>query len=365
MGGMYVVTVSLCMIVKNEEDVLARCLDSVKDLVDEIIIVDTGSKDRTKEIAHTYTDNVFDFVWIDDFAAARNFAFSKAKCMYCMWLDADDVILLKDQEGFQRLKETLSPETDMVMMKYHTAFDSSGKPTFSYYRERLIANHKGYQWVGAVHEIIPPTGNIYYSDDAAVSHKKLRVQDPDRNLRIFEKLIAQGNVLDARQQFYYARELYYHNQFEKAIQVFNAFLQREDAWVENQIDACTLIFYCRRQMGQKQEALYALFQSFVYDEPRAETCCEIGDYFMECNAYQRAIYWYQTAANTARKDTEGGFIQPDCYDYIPYMQMCVCYDKLGDYDTANYYNEKAGDCKPNDKAYLLNKQYFQKRFEES
>ena len=84
MGGMYVVTVSLCMIVKNEEDVLARCLDSVKDLVDEIIIVDTGSKDRTKEIAHTYTDNVFDFVWIDDFAAARNFAFSKAKCMYCM-----------------------------------------------------------------------------------------------------------------------------------------------------------------------------------------------------------------------------------------------------------------------------------------
>ena len=55
------VTVSLCMIVKNEEDVLARCLDSVKDLVDEIIIVDTGSKDRTQEIAHTHTDNVFDF----------------------------------------------------------------------------------------------------------------------------------------------------------------------------------------------------------------------------------------------------------------------------------------------------------------
>ncbi len=58
--------------------------DSVKDLVDEIIIVDTGSKDRTKEIAHTYTDNVFDFVWIDDFAAARNFAFSKQNvCIVC------------------------------------------------------------------------------------------------------------------------------------------------------------------------------------------------------------------------------------------------------------------------------------------
>ena len=55
------VTVSLCMIVKNEEDVLARCLDSVKDLVDETMIVDIGSKDHTKEIVPTYTDNVFDF----------------------------------------------------------------------------------------------------------------------------------------------------------------------------------------------------------------------------------------------------------------------------------------------------------------
>lgn len=365
MGGMYVVTISLCMIVKNEEEVLARCLDSVKDLADEIIIVDTGSQDRTKEIAYAYTNNVYDFVWTDDFAAARNFAFSKATCMYCMWLDADDVILPKDREGFQRLKEILSPETDMVMMKYNTAFDDNENPTFSYYRERLIANRRGYQWTGAVHETITPRGNIYYSDDAAVSHKKIHVQDPDRNLRIFKKLISEGNILDARQQFYYGRELYYHNQYEKAIKIFEDFLQREDAWAENQIDACKFIFYCNYQMGQKQEALSALFHSFIYDEPRAETCCEIGKYFMEHNAYERAIYWYQLAANAARRDTEGGFIQPDCYDYIPYMQMCVCYDKLGDYETANCYNEKAGNCKPNDRAYLLNKQYFQTRLAET
>ena len=66
------VSVSLCMIVKNEEDVLARCLDSVSQLVDEIVIVDTGSADRTKEIAARYTDLIFDFPWRDDFAAARN-----------------------------------------------------------------------------------------------------------------------------------------------------------------------------------------------------------------------------------------------------------------------------------------------------
>ena len=72
------ITVSLCMIVKNEERILARCLDSIADLMDEIIIVDTGSGDATKKIAANYTDQIYDFTWTGDFAAARNFAFSKA-----------------------------------------------------------------------------------------------------------------------------------------------------------------------------------------------------------------------------------------------------------------------------------------------
>lgn len=65
-------TVSLCMIVKNEEKVLGRCLDSAKEIADEIIIVDTGSTDRTKEIAAEYTEKIYDFEWNDDFSAARN-----------------------------------------------------------------------------------------------------------------------------------------------------------------------------------------------------------------------------------------------------------------------------------------------------
>ncbi len=72
------IEISLCMIVKNEEKVLGRCLDSIADLMDEIIIVDTGSTDRTKEIAKKYTEHIYDFEWIDDFSAARNFSFSKA-----------------------------------------------------------------------------------------------------------------------------------------------------------------------------------------------------------------------------------------------------------------------------------------------
>jgi glycosyltransferase involved in cell wall biosynthesis len=70
---------SLCMIVKNEEKVLRRCLDPVKGIVDEIIIVDTGSTDNTKEIAKDYTDKIFEFKWNNNFSEARNYAASKAR----------------------------------------------------------------------------------------------------------------------------------------------------------------------------------------------------------------------------------------------------------------------------------------------
>ena len=102
------VTISLCMIVKNEEAVLERCLNSVSDLVDEIVIVDTGSEDRTRDIARAFTQKLYELPWNDDFAAARNASFEKAEMEYCMWLDADDVILEKDRQRFREMKEKLS-----------------------------------------------------------------------------------------------------------------------------------------------------------------------------------------------------------------------------------------------------------------
>ena len=126
------------MIVKNEEDVLARCLDCVKKFADEIIIVDTGSADKTKQVAKKYTDKLYDFSWCDDFSKARNFSFSKASMEYCMWLDADDVVEDEDIEKIQKLKKELDKKVSIVMMKYHTAFDEDGNPSFSYYRERMV-----------------------------------------------------------------------------------------------------------------------------------------------------------------------------------------------------------------------------------
>ena len=120
-------TISLCMIVKNEESVLARCLDSIADLMDEIIIVDTGSTDHTKEIAANYTDKIFDFDWKSDFSAARNYSFSKATKDYIYTADADEVLDETNHERFARLKTVMLPEIEIVQMKYitETTFDLS------------------------------------------------------------------------------------------------------------------------------------------------------------------------------------------------------------------------------------------------
>lgn len=351
------ITISLCMIVKNEEDVLARCLDSVQGIVDEIIIVDTGSTDTTKQIAARYTNHVYDFVWIDDFAAARNFSFSKATKEYIFWLDADDVFLEPDRKAFEELKRTLDPSTDLVMMKYHVGFDAQGNPNFTYHRERLLRRAYGYRWVGAIHEVIVPTGNIVYSE-VAVTHRKLHPSDPDRNLRIFEKMIARGEALDPRQQFYYGRELYYHGRYQEAAFCLNAFLDEGKGWVENNISACLDLANCYDGMDQPELALRALSRSFCYDSPRAEICCAIGAHFLARRQYEPAVFWYQMAAAMKPDPNSGGFTSPDCYNFIPYLQLCVCYDRMGDHKTAEKYHRKARRLKPGDPSVRYNDRYF-------
>ena len=129
---------TLCMIVKNEETVLERILKPIADIMDVILIADTGSSDRTKEIAKQYASQVFDFPWCDDFSAARNFLLEKVRTDYWMWLDADDILDEKNLKKLKLLKASLDKKTDVVMMEYAVGFDTDGKATFSYYRERRL-----------------------------------------------------------------------------------------------------------------------------------------------------------------------------------------------------------------------------------
>lgn len=286
-------------------------------------------------------------------------SFSKATKDYIIWLDADDVIDEKNRQALLILKEQLDVLADVVMMKYDVAFDENDVPTFSFYRERIVKREKQFQWVGQIHEVIVPTGNILY-EDIAISHKRATKEDPERNLKIFSKMLSNGKTLEPRQQFYYARELYYNGKYESAIDTFNTFLEEGRGWVENNISACQNLYSCYHAIGEAEMALLSLFKSFSYDLPRAETCCDIAGHFFNLGNYKQAIFWYKLATTLEPNHESGAFYLPDCYGYTPFMQLCVCYDKLGDYKTAAEFNEKAGKIKQQSSAYDFNKKYFNK-----
>ena len=208
------------------------------------------------------------------------------------------------------------------------------------------------------HEAIAPAGQIVYGD-FAVTHRKTRPSDPDRNLRIYQAQLSAGKPLEPRQQFYYGRELYYHQQWEEALAVFEAFLAEGRGWVENCIDACCHCAYCQEKLGRPEAALASLFRTFSYDRPRAEVCCELGRWFLERERHGQAAYWYALALTCPRDDRRGGFVSPDCYGYLPCIQLCVCYDRLGDRERARAFNELAAACKPDDPAAARNRAYFQ------
>lgn len=350
-------TISLCMIVKNEEDQLENCLSSVYDLVDEIIIVDTGSTDRTREIARKYTDKVLDFAWVDDFSKARNFSFEQATKDYILWLDADDILLPEDRKKLKALKQNLDPSVDGVMMKYNTGFDASGNVTFSFYRERLVKRERGFRWVEPVHEYIASNGNIIETDICVTHAKKKHKGSSDRNLKIYERAIAEGRELSPRGLYYYARELKDHGRYEDAIHHYRLFLDSGKGWVEDNISACNDLALCYARVNQPELQQLALLRSFVYDTPRAEACCSLGYFYKSKGDYQRAVYWFKLAA-TAQKPKSWGFFKEDCWGYIPNIELAICYDKLGLFDLAAEHNELAGTFKPNDPSVEHNRRYF-------
>lgn len=155
------ILVSLCMIVKNEEKMLSGCLESAKSFVDETIIVDTGSDDKTVETANKYNAKVFHFQWINDFAAARNEAISHAKGKWILYLDADERIKYPDFEHLRNMIRQMDNSIGGLVcniVSIHTNLTGSSETHKGGY-PRLFRN-LGYpkiKFTGRVHEQITPS----------------------------------------------------------------------------------------------------------------------------------------------------------------------------------------------------------------
>jgi len=278
-----------------------------------------------------------------------------------MWLDADDVLDEENLEKLKSLKETLDPGTDVVMMEYAAGFDQSGRTTFSYFRERIMKTSRNFRWNGAVHETVIPEGNIIYSD-VVIRHRKCGKGDPDRNLRIYEKMLAGGETLEPRHQLYYGRELYYHQRYPETEAVLVEFLKNPSGWLENKIDACFVLGQCYRKMGEKKSALEAFLYSLTMDVPRAEICCEVGKIFLERELPRQAAYWYGQALTVPSDKKKGGFFMAEYHGFVPYMQLCVCYDKMGCPEQAFFFHKKAMELKPEDPGVLYDQKYFREKY---
>jgi tetratricopeptide (TPR) repeat protein len=192
-------SVSLCMIVKNERDHLSRC--SVKPFVDEIIIVDTGSTDETKEIALVFGACVYDYVWSEDFSEARNFALSMAKGDWVLVLDADEVLSAADTEKF---KQTLNsapakPSAFRIQTRNYSNkcntfnfktnqgefFEEQGIGWYPSDKVRLFTNDPRIRFEYPVHELVEPSlkrSNIPVQDCPLVVHHYGTLED-DKTLK--------------------------------------------------------------------------------------------------------------------------------------------------------------------------------------
>jgi tetratricopeptide (TPR) repeat protein len=167
-------TVSLLMIVRNEERNLAECLAPVASLFDEIVIVDTGSVDDTRRIAGRFTPHVFDFPWCDDFSAARNEALRRSNGEWLFWLDADDRLSDGDVAKLRSLLKSLGQQPQAYFMNTacSTQYACEGETLITH--PRLFRRHPELRWRGRVHEQLRPEptqlGYELFFSDVLIRH---------------------------------------------------------------------------------------------------------------------------------------------------------------------------------------------------
>lgn len=290
------VTISLCMIVKNEEKLLARCLDSVADLVDEVVIADTGSTDATKEIARRYTERVYDFPWEDDFAAARNYVFSKASMEYIYSADADEVLSPENRERFRLLKETLLPEIEIVQMKYANQLQYGTVYNFDEeYRPKLFRRKRDFVWEGPVHETVR-LAPVVYDSDVVITHLPEK-SHAKRDLAVFRKHWEAGHRLPKRLLGLYARELLLAGDgedFREAEAVFLEVVAEEGRDREEMVWACCAVARAARLAGNLVR-FFKHTSKVIAEEACSEICCELGHFYEEAADYEEAAVWYYNA----------------------------------------------------------------------
>ncbi|MGE7825171.1 glycosyltransferase [Paenibacillus sp. NPDC093718] len=286
-------TISLCMIVKDEERTLERCLNSVLDVVDEIVIVDTGSTDRTIEIARRFTFNIYNFTWTNNFSDARNFAVERATGDYILSLDADEYF------GDDSKKILLNPlEASYYFLRIRNMIRSGIVDTHSF--ARLFKRDAGFLYEGALHEqinfwdlpelkgqVLP----VYINHDGYTKAVIKSKDKNERNMQILKEELKQEPT--AFGYFNLGTQYKAVGEMENAVQAF----QKSYALNPNTTFAPKLLVFLIQSLsnlGRYEDALKVAKDASLLYPTYTDICYEIG------LQYKRILHW---------KDAEASFLE--------------------------------------------------------
>lgn len=329
-------TISLCMIVKNEALVLERCLNSLQGIVDEMIIVDTGSEDQTKEIAGRYTEHLYDFAWQDDFSAARNFSFSKATMEYIYTADADEVLDEVNRKRFMDLKRALLPEIDIVQMLYCNQLTYNTTYNFDEeYRPKLYKRLRSFCWEEPVHERVR-LEPVIFDSEIRVLHCPTS-NHGSRDFRVFQKCIKNQGGLSRHLHEMYARELLIagtESDFLEAEAYFKAEVSNPQRSGDEVKEAACILTRAARIRRDAVGMLKYTAKALCAGAP-SEICFELGEYYKAMGEYDEAILWYYNAAY----ETDS-ILSLKHGRELPMEGLIACYEALGQRKMAAEYRRE-------------------------
>lgn len=340
-GGLARATLSLCLIVKDEADSLPRCLQTFRPVADQIVVVDTGSTDATREIAADLGAEVHHFEWIDDFAAARNAAIARATCDWILIADADEEL---PPESADQLRELLAGDlpASVYQLITHAPSGSPASPCSDLVAHpRLFRNHCNLHFAGAIHEQlvdrdgrlleeavftgVPVLHHGYRESPAAMQERS------ERNLRLLSAR-AESEPDTPSVLFYLGMAQAAAGQIAEAVLSFQQVLEAER---ELPFRAKTVVFLARA-LSLLDRAIEAeqLLRSALEDLPHhPELLCALADLLRQQHRVEEAAEAYRSAVR-GRFGPSLDYHDFTCRDAVPRGRLAEILLARGEAQTA-------------------------------
>ena len=335
---------SVCMIVKNEEKVLERCLRSIHGIADEIIVVETGSTDKTKEIALQYTDKVYDFEWANDFAKARNYAASKATGEWILAIDADEYV---DRDQFEKFKEQLKtdpPNLEINAVEIISFVGRKAEFTFKNLHARFYKNNSKIKYFRPIHEDLKYIDDREYQlgvVDLQLFHSgymKGTIQEKEKSKRNLPLLLNLENKKSI-DYFYIGNEYRNLGDLDKAILYYQkAYKERESDQAEYILQLLIFLIDALYKKKRYREALEVIQSCEIAYPKLADFKYYKGLIYQAQNKYNKAKSIFEhILSNKYRLSARS----EEFKEYAPLVNLANIYEEKGNLHKAVEYYSKA------------------------